>query len=528
MKTVVLVILDGWGEGEPTVGNPLTKANLSTFKEIERFYPKTLLGAAGISVGLLWGEPGNSESGHLNLGAGRIVYQHLPRIILSIRNGSFLKNQALVKAASHVKEHASRFHVMGLFSSGSVHAYNDELWALLAFAKEQGLSENTFVHVFFDGRDAPPHEGKKVVLDLEKRLEKEKLGKLGTVMGRKYAMNRNAEWKLTKTAYDLLTQGKGNAITNAPEYLASQYKNGITDEYIEPAVVGGLSPLGGTVPPGVSYVQDGDAVVFWNYREDSARQLTKAFVLPDFKEFPREKIKNLFFVTMTEYESGLPTEIAFRPIKIVNPLAKVISNAGLKQLHIAETEKYAHMTYFFNGLREKVFPGEDRILVPSHTVKNFAEVPEMRTREIAQKVVQAIRLKRYAFILANLANSDMVAHTGKFDAGIRAAEIISEAVRTIKDAALEREAALLITSDHGNIEYMLNPNTGETITEHTANPVPFYLVGNKFRGRAFAKPRKNEEGTEGILADVAPTVLELLDIERPPEMTGQSLLGLLE
>ncbi len=519
MKQVVLIILDGWGEGEHTLANPLTKANLSTFTEMERFYPYALLNASGISVGLLWGEPGNSESGHLNLGAGKIIYQYLPRIILSIRRGSFFTNAAFLKAAHHTKKNSSRLHIMSLFSSGSVHAYSDHLYALLEFAKRQKLSERTLVHVFTDGRDAPPKEGKKVIAELEKKLAEERLGQIGSIMGRKFAMNRNDEWELTQAAYVLLTKGRGGGITNAADYITSQYQKGVTDEYIEPAIVGNEAPL----------IQDGDAVIFLNYREDSTRQLTKAFVLDDFKGFSRKKLKNLLFVTMTEYEKGLPVEIAFRPVKILKPLAKVISDAGFRQLHVAETEKYAHITYFFNGLKEKAYPREDRVLIPSSKVKSFAETPEMRSPELAIKIKKALKLNRYAFILANFANSDMVAHTGNFEAGIKAAEVINNVLRDIKNEVLARDAILLVTSDHGNIEEMLDINTGETKTEHTKNPVPFYLVGNPFKGQSFPKPEKTaESNTQGILADVAPTVLELLDIRKPDEMTGQSLLALLE
>lgn len=529
MKQVVLLILDGWGEGEKTLANPLTMANLPTLLGIERFYPKILLNASGISVGLLWGEPGNSEAGHLNLGAGQIIYQYLPRIILAIRNGSFFRNPAFIKASGHVKKNNSRLHVMGLFSSGSVHAYSDHLYAMLDFAKREGVSERTFVHIFTDGRDAPPKESKKMVSDLEKKIKQDGIGRIGSIMGRKYSMNRNDEWELTQAAYKLLTDGEGEKIENAAEYIAASYKNGLTDEYIKPAIVEGhQATLGGLNPPRNPFIQDGDAVIFFNYREDSARQLTKAFVMDDFNEFPRKKLRNLFFVTMTEYEKGLPNvEIAFRPIKIIKPLAKVISNAGLRQLHIAETEKYAHITYFFNGMKEKPFAGEDRILVPSHKVSSFAEVPEMKTYDIAAKVVKALKLKRYAFILANFASADMVGHTGNFEAGIKAAEAVDKAMKGIKDAALEHDVVLIVSSDHGNIEEMRDINTGEEKTEHTINPVPFYLVGKEYWHSGGLTPVRGDETPAGILADVAPTIIELLGLEKPNSMTGESLLALL-
>lgn len=527
MKPVILIILDGWGEGENNIANPLTEANLPTLRQIQETYPKMLLAASGISVGLLWGEPGNSEAGHLNLGAGKIVYQYLPRIILSIRDESFFKNPAFIKAADHVRKHASRLHMMGLLSSGSVHSYADHLTALLDFAARSGLADRTIIHIFTDGRDAPLKEGKIFIKDLVERLKTEGGSRLGSLMGRKYAMNRNAEWNLTQTAYDLLTKGEGASIADPITYIDSQYKKDITDEYIEPAIVEGQTPLGGSDPPRVPLIQDGDAVIFFNYREDSARQLTEAFVLDDFKEFPREKIANLFFVTMTEYEKNLPVEIAFRPIKILKPLARVISDAGLKQLHIAETEKYAHVTYFFNGLKETPFQGEDRVLVPSRSVKSFAEIPHMRTQDIAFKVVTAIKLKRYAFILANFAASDMVAHTGDFKACARAAESIDEAIRAIQEAAEKYHTTLIMTADHGNIEEMLDLRTGEVKTEHTINPVPCFLIDESVKNRSFPKTASPEHGTHGMLADVAPTILELLELEKPEEMTGQSLLRLL-
>ncbi len=519
---LVLVILDGLGVSLETHGNPAAQAKKPTLNDVERTYPFTTLQASGVAVGLPWGQAGNSEVGHLTIGSGRIIYNHLPRIISSIYDGSFFVNPAFMRVAEHVTKNSSRLHIAGLVSSGSVHSYIDHLYALLDFADRHGAPE-ILIHVFTDGKDAPPRQALAFLPQLEERLKKQHpKARMASIMGRFFAMDRDEKWDRIQQAYDLMTHGRGEQIDSLIEYLGRSYEQGISDEFIAPALLG--NPAGRE-----NIIRENDGLIFFNFREDSMREITHAFTDEVFDQFPRQKIQNLVAATMTEYEEGLRALVAFLPIQIDHPLSRVLSDAGFSHLHIAETEKYAHVTYFFNGGRETPYPGEDRILIPSIATAHFDETPQMRAPEITEKILENI--DAYPVIVANFANADMVGHTGNFEACVAAVEAIDEALGKIKAAVLEKNGVLVVTADHGNIERKRDALTGEILTQHSTNPVPFYLIGKQFRLREprtdenIAK-RKSEAG--GILTDVAPTILELLGLKKPDEMSGVSLLGMLE
>lgn len=520
---MVLVVLDGFGIDPRATHSAWQYASHPAFSEIERFWPFTTLQASGPAVGLPWGEEGNSEVGHLTMGSGRIIFNHLPRIISAIDDGTFFQNKALLKAIHQVKEKKSSLHLMGLFSSGSVHAYKEHVLALLELAKRNEI-QNVFLHLFTDGRDAPYREAVDFIEGFEKELKNQyPMAKIASVVGRHYAMDREGNWGLIEKTYRLLTEGKGSEFQNAVSYLREQYKKDLTDEIIEPAFV--PTSVGTSAgKPAEGRIQNGDAVIFWNFREDSARELTQAFTEKKFDKFQREYLADLVFVTMTEYDPRLVAFSAFPPLNVKWPLAAVISQAGLKQLHLAEMEKYAHVTYFFNGGDEKPFENEDRILISSEGI-NFEEKPEMS----APKVVEGIlnNLSSHDFILANFANADMVGHTANFEACVKAIEALDYSVGKLIPAIIEAGGILIVTADHGNIEEKFYKLTGEKRTKHSANPVPFYLIAGDLKRQ---EPLTEEEIKNayqkivGTLADVAPTILELLNISRPPEMTGKSLL----
>ena len=521
MKPVILTILDGWGINKEIKGNAIRQAKTPIIDKMGKNYPATSLQASGIAVGLPWEEAGNSEVGHLTLGAGRVVYQYLPRIVLSIRDGSFFKNPILVEAVKNVKAKNSCLHLMGLTSSGSVHSYIDHLYGLIELAKQEGV-EKVRLHVFTDGEDCPLKEAIDFLPGIEKRLKQLKDGKIATIVGRIYALDKNKNWERTQKTYQCLVEGKGAKYENLAKALEESYKKGLTDTFIEPTVLidsQTKSPLG--------IIQDNDSVIFFNFRADRARQLTKAFVLPDFKEFPQKSLKNLYFVTMTQYEKDLPVKVAFPPIEIKNHLTEILSNANKKILKLAETEKYAHVTYFFNGGKEMIYPSEKRILIPSITVPRYDQYPEMAANEITKKIIQAINEENFDLIVVNYANTDMVAHTGNLGATIKAVETVDNCLKSLLNLVLEKKCYLLITSDHGHAEEMMNPRTGEISPEHTANPVPFYLITpENQRKKINAESLYNQP--QGIISDVAPTILELMEIPKPDEMTGRSLLEILK
>jgi len=513
VKPLALIILDGFGYDSRATESPWQMANHPNFFEIEKNFPFTTLQASGLAVGLPWGKAGNSEVGHLTMGAGRIIYNHLPRIIMAIHDGTFMENEAFVEAVKHVKKNKSRLHIMGLFSSGSVHAYADHLYALLDFVKERGM-EKTYLHLFTDGRDSPPYEGAKFFRQFEERLQKYPNIKIASIIGRSFAMDRDNNWDKTEKTYRLLVDGKGREFGHASQFIEENYKKGVSDEFVDAGFASGAEPI-----------QNGDAVIFFNYREDSERQITRAFLKTDFNEFPRKKVADLKFATMTQYDDSLDALVAFMPLRVENPLARVVSLAGLKQVHIAETEKYAHVTYFFNGGKEEPFENEERILVPSLQLPHYDDNPEMSAYKITEKVLE--KVNDTDFLVINFANADMVGHTGNINACVKAIEILDDCVGKIVSKIFEKGGAVIITSDHGNVEEKMYKLTGEKRTNHTTNPVPFYLIGEKWKRE---KPLKEEEisacykKTEGVLSDVAPTVLEILGLEKPAEMVGGSLI----
>ncbi|PIR69280.1 MAG: 2,3-bisphosphoglycerate-independent phosphoglycerate mutase [Candidatus Niyogibacteria bacterium CG10_big_fil_rev_8_21_14_0_10_46_36] len=520
-KPLVLVILDGFGVNPALTEGTWQYAKMPTIREIERSYPFTTLQASGISVGLMFGEPGNSEVGHLTIGSGRVVYHHLPRIIVSIQDGSFFKNEAFLNALSHARKHSGTVHMLGLFSSGSVHAYADHWYALLDLVREKGGDVPTALHMFTDGRDAPQKEGAHFIEMIQKRLRDEyPFAAIVSLIGRRFAMDRDDHWERIESAYRLFTEGGGNAFDDPHTYIEKQYAEDKTDEFIEP----GYLKDDANAPAG--RIRAGDAVIFVNYREDSMRELTEAFTLNGFDRFARNIIDNVFFVTMTEYDKRFPVHAAFPPLEIAYPLARVISDAGKKQIHIAESEKYAHVTYFFNGGIESPFPGEDRKLIPSPKNIRFDEKPEMSAAGVTESVLDAI--ESYDFVLANFANGDMVGHTGNLQATVKAIEVIDFSLGMIIPKVLEKGGAVIVTADHGNAEEKIFSTSGEKRTNHTSNPVPFYLIANETKRtapRSDAETRVMYGHTEGVITDIAPTILELLDLPVPKEMIGLSLLG---
>ncbi|MBI4919886.1 2,3-bisphosphoglycerate-independent phosphoglycerate mutase [Candidatus Azambacteria bacterium] len=515
-KPVILVILDGYGRGPENAANAIFKAKKPNIDSIEKNFPMTNLQASGIAVGLPWGEEGNSEVGHLNLGAGQIVYQYLPRITFAIRDGSFFKIPALVGAAEQVKKNNSALHIAGLVGSGNVHSYIDHLYAILEFAKKENL-QKVFIHAFTDGRDSPPKDALNLYEKIQNRLNSDyPFVKIASLIGRHFAMDRNNNWDRTETTYRLMTESKGEIFSDAASAIKSDYDKNIEDEFIEPKVIENEP------------VKESDAIIFIDFREDSARQLTRAFAEENFDKFERKKIGKLYIATMTLYEKGLTPNVLFEPLQIKNMLAKVVSDAGKTQLHVAETEKYAHVTYFFNGGVETPFPNEDRILIPTRKDHDFAENTAMSASEVTEKLIEAINSKKYDFIIMNYANADMVGHTGNFKATVSAIEILDGEIGKVMAEVLKSGGVLAITADHGNADEKINLLTGMPITEHTSNPVPFYLVGDDFkREKSVEKIEVEKIEVGGILADVAPTILELMGLPQPPEMTGKSLLKIL-
>ncbi len=482
MQKVILIILDGWGIGPPNEGNAPSQANIPNLRYIEGYYPATTLHAAGINVGLPWWEEGNSEVGHLTIGAGKIIYQYLPRISNEIQNGYFFQNPAFLAARDHVKKFNSRLHLMGLVSSGSVHSYIDHLYALLEFAKKEGIKK-VYLHVFTDGRDSIATEAAKFLAGLKERLEVQNTGKIATLCGRYYSMDRDKNWSRIEKAYNCIV-GKGSDYERASDpiiYLQSCYNQDITDEYIPPALI-----------DEDGQVRDNDAVIFFNFREDRAKELTQAFVEDNFSEFERKKIDNLCFVTMTKVVESDKIIVAYDPPTVENPLGKVISDAGFSQFRIAETEKYAHITYFFNGLKREPFEREERVLIPSSGGPFYDKTPEMKAPQITQRVCSKIEKEIYDFILINFANPDMVGHTRNIQAAIKAAEIVDQCVGEIIKKAEGRYVSI-ITADHGNFEEMIT-STGQMLGEHTSNPVPFYLVDPRFKSSFFDWSNFNKNG----------------------------------
>lgn len=504
--------MDGWGYSANQVGNAIAQAKTPTIDFINQNYPAVLLQASGPAVGLPWGEIGNSEVGHLTIGAGRIILQYLTRINQAIDDDTFFTNESLLKAAKQVKNKNSALHIMGLITSGTVHSSLKHLYALLDFAKQQGL-EKVYVHLFTDGKDSKPKESALLLKQALDYTLADKIGQIITVVGRGFSMDRDENWDRTQKAYDLLTAGQGNKTTDLLKSIEEYHSQGINDEAVPPTILEGSED---------KLIKDNDAVIFFNFREDSVRQLTRAFVDKEFSFFALKPMPNLLFVTMTDYSSRFNILPVFKQPEIKNQLAEVLELNGKKQLHIAETEKYAHATYFFNGLREEPFEHETDVFIQSH--KNLLENPGMKALEIGERIEAEIKNGNFDFIVANFANPDILAHSGDYNAAVQGISIMDQALKKIYDAAKEKNAILLITSDHGNAESLSYAGTGEKETRHNLNPVPFYLIADSYEKQKTEKELKQElSETKGILADIAPTILQLIDIPIPQEMTGNSL-----
>jgi len=505
----LLIILDGWGIGDARGGNAIAIANTPNMDEYYKNYPYTTLACSGEDVGLPEGQMGNSEVGHLNIGAGRIVYQELTRISKAIRDDSFFENDELLKAMRFVKERGTALHLMGLLSDGGVHSHIDHLFALLEMAYQNGVKD-VYIHAFLDGRDVPPSNAKEYVKLLEQKCQELAIGKIATISGRYYAMDRDKRWKRTKKAYDAMVNGAGEISHSAIEAIANSYDKGETDEFIRPTVI-----VDDQQNP-TAAISNGDAVVFYNFRPDRARQLTRAFIEKGFNEFNLEKNRpEVYFVAMTEYDRTFDIPVAFKPQKLKNVLGEVLSRNNIRQLKIAETEKYAHVTFFLNGGREIPYEGEDRILIPSPKVSTYDLKPEMSAYEVADTCVEKIQEGDHQVIIVNFANADMVGHTGNLQAAVKAVEVVDDCVGRLVDAALQRGGTIMITADHGNAEKMLDKD-GNPCTAHTCNKVPFILLdGGKWKMTSLKR---------GRLADIAPTMLRIIGIDKPEEMTGDILI----
>ncbi len=525
-KKVVLIVLDGFGVASPSRGNAISLAGTPHLDELVNAYPSTTLQASGPLVGLPWGEMGNSEVGHLNIGAGRIVAQDLPRINNSIGTGEFYKNSALVGACEHVKRNNSSLHIMGLGSGGGVHGSIDHLFALLALAQMQGL-QRVYVHLFLDGRDTPEKVALSDIARLREKIGEIGVGEIATVSGRFYAMDRGGHWEQTETTYRAMVEGAGPTAPSAEAAVQFNYDRSVFDEMVPPTVI--VRETGGPV----ATMRDGDGIIFFNFRQDRALQLTQAFVETALTPLAGKitPLQNMYFAAMTEYRQGLPVQVAFASQELAGNLAEFLSVQNYTQFHAAETEKYAHVTAFFNCGRTDLLPGEERKIVssPSNS-NNYSDQPEMSAPVLTDVLVERITKSDTNFILANYANGDMVGHTGNLEASKLAVSSLDASVGRIAEAALQADAALIITADHGNIEQLINLKTGEIDKDHTTNPVPFILIANEFRKIRDERPNYLSLAgvvPEGAVSDVAPTILELFGLEKPPEMTAVSLLAAL-
>jgi 2,3-bisphosphoglycerate-independent phosphoglycerate mutase len=508
--------MDGYGCNPRADGNAVAAARRPVLSRLWDTCPRTTLGCYGPAVGLPEGQMGNSEVGHLNLGAGKVVYQDFTKISRAIADGSFYDNLELKAAMRHVKERGSQLHVMGLIGPGGVHAYPTHLYAVIELAARENVRD-VFIHAFTDGRDTKPHDGIDAIREVEACCRSIGAGRIASVTGRYYAMDRDRRWDRTARTYEALVRGSGPTAPDAETAVLRSYEEEVSDEFIVPTVIV-TDEDGGPV----ATIRDGDAAVFFNFRTDRPRQLVRALTVPDFSEFDRgPELQDLYFVTMTEYEKELPVHVAFRTEDVPMPLGRVLSERGLEQLHAAETEKYAHVTFFFNGGREQPFPSETRILVPSpREVGTYDKKPEMSGPEVAARTAEAIDRGELDFVLVNFANADMVGHTGVFDAAVRAVETVDACVGQVVDATTRQGGVTLITADHGNSEQMIDYTTGGPYTAHTvAFPVPFILVSRSHEELAYVKLRDG-----GVLADVAPTILQLMGIPVPEEMEGKTLI----
>lgn len=500
MKPLCLMILDGYGLAPASAGNAISIARTPNMDKYFETCPHTHLDASGMDVGLPEGQMGNSEVGHTNIGAGRIVYQELTRITKSIQDGDFFENSALCEAMDNCLRHDSKLHLIGLLSDGGVHSHNTHLYALLEMAKKKGLKK-VYVHCLLDGRDVPPNSGANYVAELEAKIREIGCGSIATIAGRYYGMDRDNRWERVEKAYNAIVMGEGEHAAEAVEAVKTSYSNEVFDEFVLPTVLN----ANGTV-------EKNDSVIFFNFRPDRARELTRCFVQDDFQGFARKKYNRVFYVCMTQYDVTMPNvEVAFRPESLKNTLGEILSRHGMKQLRIAETEKYAHVTFFFNGGVEQVYEGEDRALINSPKVATYDLKPEMSVYEVTEEALKRIESGKYDVIILNFANCDMVGHTGVIEAAVKAVEAVDECAGRIAELIREKGGVTLITADHGNADRMVDTDGGP-FTAHTTNQVPFIVVG------------KDCTLEPGRLADIAPTMLKLLGMEVPSEMTGKSLI----
>ncbi|MBT4277516.1 2,3-bisphosphoglycerate-independent phosphoglycerate mutase [Candidatus Falkowbacteria bacterium] len=526
MKPTVLIILDGWGVAPPSSGNAITQADPKFFNKLTHDFPTGLLQASGEAVGLGWGEMGNSEVGHLNIGAGKIVYQSMMKITKAFEEGSAYKNEALLSAFQHVKKNKTKLHLLGLVSDGGIHSSIGHLYGVLEMARKQEIKE-VYVHCFLDGRDTKYNDAINMVSRLNNKMKSINTGKIATLSGRFYAMDRDNYWERIEKSYMAMTEGKADRYFENPiEAIEKSYKENNFDEEFIPAVITDKDKKP------ITKIEQNDAIIFFNFRPDRAREMTKAFVMPSFEKFSRPKyIKNLKFVTFTEYEKNLPVKIAFPREEIANPLAKIISSRELKQLHIAETEKYAHATYFFNGGKEDPYPGEDNVIIPSPRVPSYSKVPEMSAKLLTKRVVEEIMKDTYDFIIINFANADMVGHTGNLEATVKAVKAVDSALKEIVELTLIKDGAVLITADHGNAEDLINERIGEIEKEHTVNPVPLIVIKKDFHKQKIGILSPLPDGQDlsslrpsGVLADIAPTILKIMNIPKHKDMQGIALI----
>jgi len=504
-KKVLLTILDGWGIGDNCPTNAIKAANDKTFEGLLKNYPSTKLYAHGENVGLPEGQMGNSEVGHLNLGAGRVVYQDLTKINKAIKEGSFFSNPEFLKAIENAKNNNSSLHFMGLVSDGGVHSSLEHLFALIELAKKNNL-EKVYVHAFLDGRDTPPRSAHQYLAKVEEKLAQNNLPAIATISGRYYAMDRDQRWDRVEKAYNCLLLGEGNKSASSSEAINDSYNSDISDEFVLPTVTGEEN----------SRIKDGDSVIFFNFRPDRAREITKAINIADFNGFERKKVlKNIYFVCMSQYDETFGLPLAYPPQSMEGLLTDVLDAHKIKQLRTAETEKYAHVTFFFNGGVESAHDTETRVLIPSPKVATYDLQPEMSAPQVAEEVIKALKSDEYGFILVNFANPDMVGHTGILSAAVKAIETIDDCLKKIVETVKEMDVVMLLTADHGNAECMEDPHTHDAFTAHTTNPVPFILINY---------PNEANLRESGTLADVAPTVLDIMGIDKSKEMTGVSLI----
>ena len=505
-RPLALIILDGWGYSEEAQHNAIMAANTPVWDQLWNDYPHTLINASGAGVGLPGEQMGNSEVGHLNMGAGRVVYQEFTRISRAIQTGSFFSNQTLTDMVDEIVRNHKALHIFGLLSDGGVHSHESHIQAMVKLAAERGASK-VYLHAFLDGRDTSPKSALSYIEKMQACFNETGKGRFASVVGRFYAMDRDQRWDRVQQAYELVAHAQADyTASNAFEAVEQAYARGETDEFVKPTVIGEAAPI-----------EDGDAIIFMNFRADRAREMTQCFIDPDFEGFPRQSTPKLSqFVTLTEYKKDFVVPVAFPPEKLTNLLGECISAVGLKQLRIAETEKYAHVTFFFNGGRDAPYEGEDRILMPSPKVNTYDQQPEMNAPEVAEQLVKAIQSNQYDVIICNFANADMVGHTGNFDATVKAIETLDKCLGKIWSALKECGGEMVVTADHGNAEKMLDDQKGQAHTAHTSNLVPFIYAG---------RPATIAE--QGGLSDIAPTMLSLLDLPIPAEMNNHLLVKLL-